>query len=292
MTRNLRPGSSGAVGHVDLIGCGPGDPELLTVKALKCLTAADVIVTDRLVPAEIAALARPDALRIEVGKTPYQASISQGDINQILVREALKGQRVARLKGGDPGIFGRLAEELSVLRAAGIPVDVVPGITAAHVCAANIGLPVTLRQKVRQFSVLTGTTADGDVDLDWTALAQDGQAFAIYMGVAGAGKLASCLLSEGAPKTRTAVIVENGTRPEQRTVQTTLGDLATAIITLGIKGPAIIFVGLDWCEANLTPPEHVEVFQASQNDSSATSRQDTDHAVTATLSGVKSNTLP
>lgn len=292
MSRNLGTGAHSGVGHVDLIGCGPGDPDLLTIKAVKCLTAADVIVTDRLVPAEIIALARPDAHHIEVGKTPYQASISQDEINRILVREALKGRRVARLKGGDPGIFGRLAEEVSVLRAAGISVDIIPGVTAAHACAANIGLPVTLRQKVRQFSVLTGATANGDVDLHWHALAQEGQAFAIYMGVAGAGHLASCLMAEGAPKARVVVIVENGTRPEQRTVQTTLGDLETAIARLGFKGPAIIFVGLDWQDANLTPPDGVEVFQASKNASNTQQTlDDADCAVTRARDGVKTRTL-
>lgn len=281
-----------AKGHVDLIGCGPGDPDLLTVKALRCLKAADVIVTDRLVPKEIVALARRDAHRIEVGKTPYQPSINQDEINSIMLREALQGKRVARLKGGDPGIFGRLAEEVSVLRAAGVSVDIIPGVTAAHACAAAISLPVTLRQKVRQFSVLTGATAEGDVDLDWRALAQEKQAFAIYMGVAGAGKLAAQLISNGAPKSRAVVIVENGTRPEQRTIQTTLGDLANAIATLGIKGPAIIFVGLDWHEANLSPPEDVELFHGSRQGIREDQTRDTnDRAILGTLGEDKTNSL-
>lgn len=293
MSQNESAGVEGAIGRVDLIGCGPGNPDLLTVKALKCLTAADVIVIDRLVPAEITRLARNDARIIEVGKTPYQPSIGQDEINRILVREALKGHRVARLKGGDPGIFGRLAEEVSVLRAAGITVEIIPGVTAAHACAANIGLPVTLRQKVRQFSVLTGATADGDVDLDWTALAQDGQAFAIYMGVAGAGNLAARLLAEGAPNSRPAIIVENGTRPNQRTVQTTLGDLAKAISSLGIKGPAIIFVGLDWQQAKLSPPEDVEVFHATERAPHGTAvLEDHDCVTPPTRAGVKPTTSP
>lgn len=269
MTRTSKPDPEhgrgtdlgGAVlGHVDLIGCGPGDPELLTVKAVNCLKATDVVVADRLVSADIVALAHADARRIAVGKTPYQASITQEDINRILVREALKGHRVARLKGGDPGIFGRLAEEVSALRAAGVTVDIIPGVTAAHACAAEIGLPVTLRQHVRQFSVLTGATADGDIDLDWAALAKAGQAFAIYMGVKGAGVLASRLMAHGAPVERTAVIVENGTRPDQRTIKTNLGDLADTVRQCAITGPAIIFVGLDWSQSNLTPPEWVELF--------------------------------
>lgn len=255
-----RDQAGGKTGHVDLIGCGPGDPELLTVKAIKALSAADVLVVDRLVGSEIAALAHPDARRIDVGKTPYAPSISQDDINRILLREAFKGHRVARLKGGDPGIFGRLAEEVSFLRAAGISVSIIPGVTAAHACAATIGLPVTLRHEVRQFSVITGATAGGDPELDWPALARSGHAFAIYMGVKDAAKLAATLVQHGAPELRSVVVVENGSRPDQRTVHTTLADLGEAIGALKICGPAIIFVGLDWAQANLTRPDDVEVF--------------------------------
>lgn len=263
-------------GHVDLIGCGPGDPDLITVKAVKRLALADVIVTDRLVSDEILNLAPSGIRRIEVGKTPYQASISQDEINRILVREAMLGHRIARLKGGDPGIFGRLAEEVSALRAAGISVDVIPGVTAAHACAAEIGLPVTLRNCVRQFSVLTGATADGDVELDWVGLAKAGHGFAIYMGVRGAGRLAKRLLEHGAPASRPVVIVENGTRPDQRTIQTTLGDLEVAIVRLRISGPAVIFVGLDWQQANLTPPEGVDVFPSSYETEASASDADLD----------------
>lgn len=259
---NLRGAGSG---HVDLIGCGPGDPDLLTLKAVKCLRQADVVVTDRLVGEEILSYASPDARRINVGKTPYQPSIGQDEINQILVREAMQGNRVARLKGGDPGIFGRLAEELGVLRAAGISVDIIPGVTAAHACAAEIGLPVTVREAVRQFTVLTATSKSGVCDHDWSSLAKDGHAFAVYMGVKSAGVLAERLLAHGARRDRTVVIVENGTRPEQRTVQTTLGSLDAAIATLAILGPAVIFVGLDWEQANLTRPNSVEMFQLDPN---------------------------
>lgn len=252
---------SQALGHVDLIGCGPGDPELLTLKALRSIEAADVVITDRLVAREIVALARADARVIHVGKTPYRPSITQDEINRILVREALKGFRVARLKGGDPGIFGRLAEEVSALRAANVSARIIPGITAAHACAADVGLPVTLRGVVRQFSVVTGATADEIGDLDWTGLARDGQAFAIYMGVRAAETFATRLMDAGAPPERSVVIVENGTRPEQRIVQAKLGVLAEALSACSIKGPAIIFVGLDWTQANLTAPASVEHYQ-------------------------------
>lgn len=267
-------GTGTGSGHVDLIGCGPGDPDLLTIKAVKRIEAADVIVRDRLVPAEIVALANPEAKRIDVGKTPYQSSIRQDEINHILLREALKGQRVARLKGGDPGIFGRLAEEMSALRAAGVSVDVIPGITAAHACAAEIGLPVTLRKAVRQFSVLTGATADGDVEHDWSVLARPDQAFAIYMGVKGARVMAERLISHGAAGTHPVVVVENGTRANQRAVKTTLADVGLVLEKIGIAGPAIIFVGLDWHQANLTPPEWVEIFERYHG---APARQPDDH---------------
>lgn len=249
-----------AAGRVDLIGCGPGDPDLLTVKAVRRIAAADVIVRDRLVGDEVVALARGDADIIDVGKTPYQPSISQDDINRILVREALKGRCVARLKGGDPGIFGRMAEEIAALKAHDILVEIIPGVTAAHACAAGILLPVTLRGEVRQFSVLTAATAEGEAELDWTALARPGQAFAIYMGVARAGVAAERLLAAGASSDVPVVIVENGTLINERAVATTVGHMKSAVRTLEISGPAVIFVGLDWQSAGLSRPRDVEVF--------------------------------
>ena len=193
-----RAGPLRAAGRVALIGCGPGDPDLLTLKALQRLQEADVLVIDRLVNPKILDYARRDAERIYVGKTPRGPATSQAEINRILVREASAGKVVARLKGGDPFIFGRAAEEMAALQAAGIAVEVVPGITAAHACAARIGLPVTLREHVRQFSVVTGTTAEGEPDLDWRALARPGSAFAIYMGVGNAPLLRRNLLAAGA----------------------------------------------------------------------------------------------
>ncbi len=253
-------------GQVALIGCGPGDPELLTVKALKYLQEADVLVADRLVGDAILAAARPGARIIDAGKEPGGPSIPQAEINRILVREALLGHRVARLKGGDGFVFGRAAEEIAAVRAAGIAVEVIPGITAAHACAASIGLPLTLREHVRQFSILTGATADGDLDLDWPALARQGQAFAIYMGVRSAGEIRDRLLSAGAGRAMPIVIVENGTLPEERTIATTLDLLADAVRDTGVKGPAIIFAGLSWEAANLSRPASVEVYDGSGVD--------------------------
>jgi len=261
--RQLEAASAGtqSTGSVSLIGCGPGEPDLLTLKAQQRLQEADVLVVDRLVNPAILEYARRDAVRIDAGKEPDGPSAAQDDINRILVREALKGQRVARLKGGDAFIFGRAAEEIAAVRAAGIPVEVVPGVTAAHACAASVGLPLTLRQKVRQFAVVTGASADGAFDLDWAALAKPGQAFAIYMGVRSAARFCASLLAAGAAPQTTVVIVENGTLPNERAVAAHLSQLGRAITETGIKGPAIIFVGLDWASAGLALPDKIKVYE-------------------------------
>jgi uroporphyrin-III C-methyltransferase/precorrin-2 dehydrogenase/sirohydrochlorin ferrochelatase len=248
------------VGSGALIGCGPGEPDLITLKAQQRLQEADVLVVDRLVNPAILEYARRDAVRIDVGKEPEGPSAQQEEINRILVREALMGHRVARLKGGDAFVFGRAAEEMAAVKAAGIPVEVVPGITAAHACAASVGLPVTLRNCVRQFAVVTGASADGPLDLDWAALAQPGQAFAIYMGVRNAAHFRDKLLAAGAAPQTPVVIVENGTLDSERAVAADLGELARAITDKAIKGPAVIFVGLDWTKAGLSRPAKVEVF--------------------------------
>jgi uroporphyrin-III C-methyltransferase / precorrin-2 dehydrogenase / sirohydrochlorin ferrochelatase len=253
-----------AAGRVALIGCGPGDPDLLTLKALHWLQDADVLVIDRLVNPKILEYARRDAERIFVGKTPGGATTSQAEINRMLVRQAATGKVVARLKGGDPFIFGRAAEEMAALQAAHIAVEVIPGVTAAHACAARIKLPVTLRERVRQFSVVTGTAAEGVPDLDWHALASDRTAFAIYMGVANAPVLRRNLLAAGAHTGTPVVIVENGTQPNERAVATTLNDLTDCIAELEIEGPAVIFVGLDWQAAGLTRPENVRSYRRAQ----------------------------
>lgn len=247
------------IGRVTLIGCGPGDPDLLTLKALQRLQEADVLVVDRLVNPRVLEYARRDAERIFVGKTPGGPTTSQTEINRILVREAAAGKVVARLKGGDPFIFGRAAEEMAACQAAGIAVEVVPGVTAAHACAARIGLPVTLREHVRQFSVVTGATAEGEPELDWQALASERSAFAVYMGLGNAPLLRKHLLSAGADPATPVVIVENGTLESERAIATTLCDLTDCVATLAVSSPAVIFVGLDWADAGLCRPETVTV---------------------------------
>ncbi len=250
----------GHPGVVSLIGCGPGDPELLTLKAYQRLQKADVLVIDRLVNPAILDFARRDARRYDVGKAPNGASFPQEEINRILVREALLGNNVARLKGGESFVFGRAAEEMAAVRAAGATVEIIPGITAAHACAASVGLPLTQRGDIREFTVLTGATQDGALDFDWAALARPGHAFAIYMGVGSSAAFAEQLLAAGADDETPVVIVENGTRSNERSVATNLSLLARAVRETGITGPAIIFVGLSWDAAYLTRPAKVDVF--------------------------------
>jgi uroporphyrin-III C-methyltransferase/precorrin-2 dehydrogenase/sirohydrochlorin ferrochelatase len=251
-------------GYVALLGCGPGDPDLLTLKAVQRLQEADVLVIDRLVNPAILEYARRDAERIFVGKTPGGASSTQAQINRILVREASAGKVVARLKGGDPLIFGRAAEEMAALQAAGIEVEVVPGITAAHACAARVQLPLTLREGVRQFSVVTGATVNGEPELDWGRLASEGSAFAIYMGVGNAPLIRGELLAAGMSPTTSVVIVENGTRDDERAIATTLADLTDCMAKREITGPAMIFLGLDWASAGVERPASIAVHRAER----------------------------
>jgi uroporphyrin-III C-methyltransferase/precorrin-2 dehydrogenase/sirohydrochlorin ferrochelatase len=264
LASELKGAQTAARGRVALIGCGPGDPDLLTLKAVQRLQEADVLVIDRLVNPAILEYARRDAERIYVGKTPGSVSTSQAQINRILVREASAGKVVARLKGGDPLIFGRAAEEMAALQAAHIEVEVVPGVTAAHACAARVQLPVTLREQVRQFSLVTGATANGEPELDWNRLAAEGSAFAVYMGVGNAPLIRGELLAAGMASETPVVIVENGTRDEERAVATTLGDLTDCVAQRGIAGPAVIFVGLDWATAGLERPASVAVHRAAR----------------------------
>jgi uroporphyrin-III C-methyltransferase/precorrin-2 dehydrogenase/sirohydrochlorin ferrochelatase len=236
--------SSPPAGRVSLVGAGPGDPELLTLKAQRKLIEADVIVYDRLVGPGILEMARRDATRIPVGKTPYEPSPRQDEINAILIAQAKAGRRVIRLKGGDPYIFGRGGEEQAALEAAGIAVDVVPGITAALGCAASIGLPLTQRGQNTSITLLTGTSERGLAEQNWAALAQPGQAFAIYMGVNMAGDIAAKLLDAGIDPACPVTLVENGTLDSERSFTTTIGELWGTVASKGIYGAAIIYVGL------------------------------------------------
>lgn len=238
-------GAVGTHGRVALVGSGPGNPELLTLRAQRLLQDADVIVYDRLAGERVLEFARRDARRIAVGKTPGRPSPSQQDINDILIAEARLGHSVVRLKGGDPYIFGRGAEEQSALAQAGIGFEVVPGVTAAVACAASIRLPLTTRGQNRSFTLLTGMTENGAAEHDWNALATPGSAFAIYMGVGTAEAMQRNLMLAGIAPDTPVTIVENGTLPGERSVVTDIVRLTETIDADGIKGPAIIYVGLE-----------------------------------------------
>src|SRR4051794_14565478 len=231
------------VGRVTLVGAGPGDPDLLTFKAMRALQEADVIVADRLVAPAVLDRARRDAERIMVGKAPGRPSPSQAEINAILLREVAAGRHVVRLKGGDPFVFGRGGEELAALRAAGVPVEIVPGVTAAMGCAAAAGLALTEREERRSLTLLTGHASDGPAEHDWSALARPGQMLAIYMGVGAAGHIQARLLAAGIDPAAPVTLVENGTLPGQKVAMGSIGRLMETLIEAAIKGPAMIFVG-------------------------------------------------
>ncbi len=240
---NRVDGGPHRAGSVAIVGAGPGDPDLLTVKAQRLLQDADVIVYDRLVAPEILERARRDARRLYVGKAKNHHSKTQGQINAILLDEARAGHRVVRLKGGDPFVFGRGGEEQDFLRRNGVEVEVVPGITAAAGCAAAAGIPLTHRGLAQAVTLLTGHAEDGEPDLDWAGLARSNQTLAIYMGVSTAGTLARRLTEHGLSGDTPAAIVENGTRPEQRVVLGRLADLGELVEEKAITGPALIIVG-------------------------------------------------
>jgi uroporphyrin-III C-methyltransferase / precorrin-2 dehydrogenase / sirohydrochlorin ferrochelatase len=231
-------------GEVVLVGAGPGDPGLLTLRALRALQNADVILYDRLVSAEVLDLARRDAQRINVGKTAGSAQVSQDEINALLVQLAQQGKRVCRLKGGDPFIFGRGGEELEALAAAGVRFEVVPGVTAAAGCAAYAGIPLTHRDHAQSLVFVTGhVKAEGDDALDWDQLARPAQTVVFYMGLGHLEQILQRLREHGAPESRAAAVVEQGTRATQRVVTGTLADLARKANEEQVQSPALLIVG-------------------------------------------------
>ena len=230
-------------GAVAIVGAGPGDPELLTLRAHRLLGQADVVVYDRLVGADILALARRDAERIYVGKARNAHTLDQDAINRLLATRAAAGLRVVRLKGGDPFIFGRGGEELRYLEAHGIAVEVVPGVTAATAAAARAGIPLTHRNAAQAVTLVTAQGQDGPAAIDWSALARLKQTIVVYMGVSEAGSVARNLMAGGLAGATPAAVVENATRPDERTVWTTLGRLGAAVAAHAIVGPAVLVIG-------------------------------------------------
>jgi uroporphyrin-III C-methyltransferase/precorrin-2 dehydrogenase/sirohydrochlorin ferrochelatase len=230
-------------GDVSLVGAGPGDPELLTLKGLRALQDADVILHDRLVSAGVLELARRDATRICVGKSSGGASTSQSDINALLIEHARAGRRVVRLKGGDPFVFGRGGEELQALAAAGVRYSVIPGITAAAGAAAYAGIPLTHRDHAHGVSFATGHADKNGVEPDWRALAAPGQTAVFYMGLARLPVIIERLLAHGAPASRPAAVVARGTSESQRVVTASLSGLEAACAAGGVESPALLVVG-------------------------------------------------
>ncbi len=235
-------------GVVHLVGAGPGDPELLTLKALRLLSEADVIVYDRLVGDAIMDLARRDAERFYVGKARSNHSVPQDQIHDLLVEQARLGKRVVRLKGGDPFVFGRGGEEVEALRAANVEVHVTPGITAALGCAASSGVPLTHRDHAQSVTFVTGHAKDGDsgnnpLMLDWSALSAPHHTLVIYMGVATSREIATKLMRHGRLPDTPVLIIENGTRSDERRTLTALDALESTIAANPPKGPALLIIG-------------------------------------------------
>jgi len=228
---------------VYLVGTGPGDPELLTVRAARLLQSADVVLYDNLVSAQVLALLPATAERRYVGKRRNKHALEQNDINQMMVDLARSGRRVLRLKGGDPFIFGRGGEELEFLHAAGVAFEVVPGITAAVGASAYAGIPLTHRRLAQSCTFVTGHLQDGSMNLDWPMLARARQTVAVYMGLLGLPVLCAKLIEHGRHPSTPVAIIERGTTRKQRVIEGTLADLPAKVALAQPHAPTLIIVG-------------------------------------------------
>jgi uroporphyrin-III C-methyltransferase/precorrin-2 dehydrogenase/sirohydrochlorin ferrochelatase len=237
--------TSASAGHVMLVGAGPGNPELLTLRAVRALRSADVILFDDLVAPEILDYARREAKRMLVGKTGYKPSCKQDEINALMVRFAKSGKRVVRLKAGDPMIFGRAAEEIAALERAGITVDVVPGVSAVQGAAASLKVSLTHRKSARRLQFVTGHAQGGRLpeDLDLAALADPNATTAVYMPLGTLRELASRLRGAGVDPARPVCAVFNATRPNERNIMGTLADIGERVAEAGAGGPCVLLIG-------------------------------------------------
>ena len=240
-----------ARGRVFIVGAGPGDPDLLTLRARNLLHDADVVVHDQLVPDAIIEIARREAVIIRAGKRGFAKSWRQEDVNGLLIHHASSGCQVVRLKSGDPSIFSRLDEETSALSNAGIEWEVVPGITTATAAAARLGVSLTRRQRNSEVRLLTGHDVSGFTEQDWAELSLPGAVAAIYMSRSSARFICGRLLMYGAPGSKPVTIVENATRPDEKVVYTDVLNLALAMENAGMTGPTILLVGLAGSEAGV-----------------------------------------
>ncbi|ROP29687.1 uroporphyrin-III C-methyltransferase/precorrin-2 dehydrogenase/sirohydrochlorin ferrochelatase [Couchioplanes caeruleus] len=235
----------GEPGQVFLVGSGPGDPELITVKGRRLLNRADVVVADRLVPGMLLDELRPEVELVDAAKIPYGPSVAQEEINRILVEKALDGKVVVRLKGGDPFVFGRGGEEALACAKAGVPVTVVPGVTSSIAAPALAGIPVTHRGVAHEFTVVSGhVPPESDQSLvDWAALARLRGTLVILMGLKNLPKIAEKLLAEGRPGDTPAAVVQEGSTSAQRVLRSTLGEVAAATAAAGLRPPAVVVIG-------------------------------------------------
>lgn len=231
------------LGTVTLVGAGPGDPELLTLKAARLIRAADVVVYDNLVGTGILDMIPPTTDRIYVGKKAGQHTLPQEDINRLLVDLARSGKRIVRLKGGDPFVFGRGGEEMEELMAAGFHVEIVPGITAALGAASSCHFPLTHRDHAQSCVFVTGHLKNHTIELDWPALARSGQTLVFYMGITGLNIISSQLIAHGLAADTPAALIYKATLPEERFIPTTLQNLEATAIAEAVRPPALIVVG-------------------------------------------------